>query len=329
MMKFLVEQRNKLLKINNDDLDSVASTINWIEFYSNEISYILKIYLRLNVYMDKINEKIEIEKYVNNNLPTPIKYEISEKCKEYTSIVNETIFFGFETLLKNITTKIKLYTDIKNDDFIKFIDMAKEILNYVTKFDFDHKLYSKELLSLQEILEIIDFLVINKKCTKNNIEKILKYFSKGINDYVDLSQSFDEFCKNLEEISGKDDSYFKFISIIFKNEFIKNKNNKEFIQKITEIITSNNEHIYNNFKLFKIILNFDIAPSKMRKNLDEILKDEELLNTINTNCHKEFLEQSIFNVYDFLFMKYFKKHLRIFQTQKKSQILKIGKCLKI
>ena len=307
MLKFLVEQRNKLFKINKDDLESVTSIINWIEFYSNEISYILKIYLRLNVFMNQINEKIEIEKYVNNNLPTSIKYEISERCKEYTSLVNEAIFFGFESLLKNITSKIKLYTDIKNDDFIKFIDMAKEILNQVTKFDIDHKLYSKELLSLQEILEIIDFLVINKKCTKNNIEKILNYFSKGINDNIELSQSFDEFCKNLEEILGKEDSYFKLISIIFKNEFIKNMNNKEFIQKITEIITSNNEYIYNNFKLFKIILNFDIAPSKMRENLNKILEDEKLLNIINTNCHKEFLEQSIFNIYDYLFMLYFTK----------------------
>ena len=39
----------------------------------------------------------------------------------------------------------------------------------------------------------------------------------------------------------------------------------------------------------------------------------------NDNCHKEFLEQSIFNVYDFLFMEYFTKTFKNFSDSKKEQ----------
>ena len=76
--------------------------------------------------------------------------------------------------------------------------MCKEILNQVRIFDINLKLYSKELLSLQEILEIIDCLNTNKKCTKKNLEKILNYFSNIEDD--DKAESFDKFCTNLEEL---------------------------------------------------------------------------------------------------------------------------------
>ena len=301
MLKFLVGQRNKIFGIEKNDMESIAGNINWIEYYYVEISYILKIYLMLSNYENNISGKIE--GFVNNDL---LIYENSERCKEYTSKVNKALFLGFESLLKIITSNVNLYLGLTDKNkFSKFIDMNKEILNQVNKFNINLKLYLKELLSLQEILGIIDCLNANGKCAEKNLKNILSYFSKTGDD--DKAENFDQLYASLEEILGKDKSYYKLTSLIFKNEFNKNNNDENFKKKITEIITSNNEYILNNYQLLKIILDFDYSPSQIKDNLVKIKDDENLLKIINNNCNKEYLEQSIFNAYDYLLYLYFTK----------------------
>ena len=68
-----------------------------------------------------------------------------------------------------------------------------------------------------------------------------------------------------------------------------------------------NEYILCCYKLLYIILDFDIKPSKIRDNFKDILDEPNLLPIINNKCNNEFLEQSILNVYDCLFMQYFTK----------------------
>ena len=63
----------------------------------------------------------------------------------------------------------------------------------------------------------------------------------------------------------------------------------------------------NNYQLLKIILDFDYSPSQIKDNLVKIKDDENLLKIINNNCNKEYLEQSIFNAYDYLLYLYFTK----------------------
>ena len=138
---------------------------------------------------------------------------------------------------------------------------------------------------------------------KKNLEKILNYFSNIEDD--DKAESFDKFCTNLEELLGEDKSFYKLTSIIFKNEFNKNIEDNNFKKIITTIIINNNEYILNNYHLLKIILDFDIRRYQIRDNLDRIKDDESLLRIINSNCNNEYLEQSIFNAYDYLFMIYF------------------------
>jgi len=282
-------------------MESISGNINWIEYYSIEISYILKIYLMLSNYEKNISGIIE--EFVNNDL---LIYENSERCKEYTSKVNKALFLGFESLLKIITSKKELYLGlIGKKEFSVFIDMNKEIFNQVNKFNINLKLYLKELLSLQEILRIIDCLNANGKCTKENLQNILSYFSKTEDE--DKADNFDKLYASLEKIFGKDESYYKLTSIIFKNEFNKNNNDENFTKTITEIITSNNEYILNNYQLLKIILDFDLSPRQMKDNLNKIKDDQNLLKIINNNCKKEYLEQSIFKAYDYLIFLYFKK----------------------
>ena len=295
ILKFLVNQNKDNIK-QNHDLETLAKIINWIETYSIEITYILKTYVMLGNYIDGIYNKME--GFVKDDI---IIYEINEKCPEYTSIVNKALFNGFESILK---VSEELYLNQK--DISKIINMNKEILSQMNKFNLNLKLFSKELLTLQEIVEIINGLNKLNKCSSDNLVTIIKYYS-GFNLNDNLVESFETFFNYLENIFDKNDSYYKIISIVFKNEFIKNNNNNDFKRKIVEIIINKNEYILCCYKLLYIILDFDIKPSKMKDNFNDILEEPNLLPIINNKCNNEYLEQCIFNVYDFLFTQYFTK----------------------
>ena len=326
ILKFLVKQNEENLKAN-ENLESVANIINWVETYSIEITYILKTYIMLRNYLNHINYKDEkntikkrtiyeqMEIFIKDET---INYGKDENFQEYTSRVNKALFNGFESILKIITSTKELYSERKGKNEIsELLNMNKEILNQMNKFNLNLKLSSKELLTLQEIIEIINGLNIDDKFTSNNLNKIIEYFSES--EENNLVENFEKFFKYLEEIFKKKDSYHKIISIVFKNEFIKNNNDVEFKKKITEIITSKNDYILNCNQLLKIILDFDIRPSKIKDNLNTILEDKNLLQIINNNCNNEFLEQIIFNIYDFLFMQYFTKTKNLLEGYIKSK----------
>ena len=307
ILKFVVANQNESIINNNIDFDTIASVINWVEFYSTEITYILKIYLMFKDNIENINGKI---KYIVDN--EVIEYENSERCKEYTSKVNKALFLGFESLLKIITSYEQLYLYfLEVNQISELINRNEEIFNQINKFNINLKLYSKELLSLKEIIVIINELNSKKICNSDNLKKVLKYFSETIKDRDKLIENFESFFKDLEEMLGKkkDKNYYKMISTVFKNEFMKHFYNEEFKNKIIEIIITNkdNEYIASNYPLLSMILEFDITPSKIKESFVKIKEDKNLLQIIDKNCQNEFLEQYILNIYDYLFMLYFSK----------------------
>ena len=86
--------------------------------------------------------------------------------------------------------------------------MKKEILSQMNKFNLNLKLFSKELLTLQEIIEIINGLNKLNKYSSDNLKTIIKYFSESnLND--NLVESFETFFNYLENIFDKNDSYYK------------------------------------------------------------------------------------------------------------------------
>ena len=235
-----------------------------------------------------------------------VNYGKDGKREEYTTRVNKALFNGFESILKIITSCKELYIERKGkNEIFELLNMNKEILNQMNKFNLNLKLYSKELLTLQEIIEIINGLIIDDKFTTDKIEEIIKYFSES--EENNLVENFEKFSNYLEKIFEKNKSFYKIISIVFKNEFVKNNSDDEFKKKIIQIIISKNEYILNCNQLLKIILDFEIRPIMIKDNWKTILDDQNILQIINNNCNNEFLEQIILNIYDFLFMLYFTK----------------------
>ena len=269
ILYFIVKQNEEALDFFKG-LDKTAYIINWIEAYSIEISYILKAYIMLRNYINKI-KKGNKEQSIYDLMEELIKdgkvnYGEDENRQEYiTSKVNKALFNSFESILKIITSCKELFTERKGkNEILELLIILKEIFYQMNKFNMNLKLYSKELLSLQEIIEIINGLIINDNYTSDKLDEIIKYFSESKEN--NLIENFEKFFYYLEKIFEKNESFYKMISIVFKNEFVKNNSDDEFKKKIIQIIISKNEYILNSNQLLKIILDFDIRPSKIRDN---------------------------------------------------------------
>ena len=308
MLKLMVQLRNDSIDIfkEYDQMEKTISSIIWIEYYSNNISIILQMFSRLNSVIDNLYEKVF--EVINNK---KIKYEKSNRCREYTSLVNEILFLGMESILKVITSNEQIYLDLFNnlEKFNGLINVNNEILQLALKNEANLNLYSKEIFSLQELL-----IITNKIGTPENIIKIINFFSvetellnenKENENEKKLIESFENLYNTLETLIGKDKSYIKIMSTIFKNEYIK-VTNEAFRIKLLEIIMSNNEFIYTNYKVFKFIISIDISPEHMLENLDIILQNPNYLyKFINKNCEKEFLEHVIMDIFEYKILQFF------------------------
>ena len=311
MIKFFVRQKKFSFEDDKDnkiEIENIGSIINWLEFYSNQISYMLKIYLMLNDYLKKIENFKNIHEELDK-ISNSIVYENDEKNNEYKSEVNKGLFIGIESILKIITSNPKIFLESNKDKFSKLININKEIMNQMKKFIINLNIHSQEILSIEEILVIIDYVNNKGKYKTETLKKILEYFTKVADNNEQPLNNFEEYHNNLENLLGKenDREYFKMMSFIFKNEFNKFSNIGEIKRKIIEIITSKDGHILNNNAIFKSIMTFDITPDNIKENINKILENDDILPIINQKCNNELLEQLIFNTYDYEFEKYFSR----------------------
>ena len=156
----MFDKRKKLIKnilgeknIPNNNLHLLATIINWVESYSEEITILQQIFLKLNMKIPELYE--QIEKIINSE---QIKYEISERNPEYISIVNKIFFLSLDSILRIITSKSEIY-DLPLDDFFDLINTNKEVLQNAFQLEAILQLRSKEVFSLQEILKLIRYLI--------------------------------------------------------------------------------------------------------------------------------------------------------------------------
>ena len=63
---------------------------------------------------------------------------------------------------------------------MNFLYVNKEILTQISQINVNLRLDSKEVFSLQELMEIINFLYLNKKDQIKNITNVIQFFSKEI-----------------------------------------------------------------------------------------------------------------------------------------------------
>ena len=293
--------------IDEDITINTISKINWIEAYSEELAIILTIFLKLNDIINNLYEKIK--KVIEDGT---IKYEISERNRGYTSFVNKAIFFGIESIIRVVTSNEDIYIDIKDEKekFSQLIKINKEILQEASKIQMNLNLYSKEIHSLQEILLLNYCFNANNIDTPENITKLIKYFSNETilinNEQEDeLIDNFEELYNDLSKKIGNDKSFYQIISIIFKNEYDKVTFDR-FRDKILNIILKNNDFIYKNNQIFKLIIRIGDTPDEMENYLDNTQDSNSILiKTINNYGKNEYLEQLIINIFENKILSFF------------------------
>ena len=309
-LKYLIE----LKKIGNTEIDLFkknASIINWIQCYKEDLSTILQMFSSLSLIVDNLTEKIK----------SKIKDEQmkSSNTESASSIVNDALFYGMESILKILTSDKDIYISMKknSDDFYELMNITREILQNAFKVEKKLNLSIKEAYTLKQIIEIIDTFQKNQKDTDENITSIInsfleekKLFEKEYLDVKDLLDNFKNLYNNIEKSLGNNKSFPKLMSKIIHDEYLKIQNER-FRKKLLNIIISKNELIYNCYPLLKKIvkgINISIEPNNIDNNL-KIFKETndpliEILAEKNSD-NSEFLEQAIFQIFERLVLKYF------------------------
>ena len=316
-LNLMVNLRNDIINKNFNNyineveiIDLLANNINWIESYSEEITSLQQIFLKLSMKIPEFFEQIEtiIKK-------KQIAYEISDRNPKYTSIVNEVFFLSLDSILRIITSKEEVY-NLMMDDFFDLINTNKEVLQDALQLENNLILRSKEVFSLQEILKLINAFYLNQLDSIENIKTIIKYFGEQTNCVQ--SQMKKKLCDNLNDFykflieklgnipKNKNFNFHKVLSYIFLNEYLK-INFDEFRELLLQKILENDEFIVNNSQIIKLILENVIIsnPSDMNSNLDFLrTENSKMIKKLNKQKNA-ILDEVILNIFEGKISVYF------------------------
>ena len=150
----------------------------------------------LNIFSDLLNYCKNMEDYIINILSEDIiKYEISERNKKYTKIVNISLFNIIESLLRGI---LLFSIDLLKKDEVSFFEYLKTFILIeanLQKLNRKFYLFNKELYNIRAIIEI-------KNGYMNNFNNFKKYYEKIVNNLLQ------------QTILIYDDNYYKLYSTI-------------------------------------------------------------------------------------------------------------------
>ena len=120
------------------------------------------------------------------------------KNPEYAQIYLKPFYFILESLLRIIISDNNLYKR-KDQEFYDFINLLKTISKdglYLTE---DLKIYSKEIFTIQQLLEIEKRLNIANKSTPENLLKALNYLLEQIK-YSNNAEKLDDLSINIKSL---------------------------------------------------------------------------------------------------------------------------------
>ena len=304
LSKYTKENEN-----NNEVFEKFAININWVGAYKDEITILQQIFTKLSMKIPELNN--QISEIINTE---QVKYEISNRSPEYTSIVNETFFLSLDSILRIITSKEEIY-EIPQDDFFDLINTNKDILQSAQELEANLILRSKEVFSLQEILKLINAFYLNKMASIENIKIIIQYFK---NQTISINENKNNVvCDNLNNFykflfdklgnmpTNKNFDFYKILGFVFLDEFTKIPY-PEFRELLLQIILGNKNLIKNSAQLIKIILEniIDSNPCEISNNLSNLQEGEGLVKKLN-DTNNNFLDEVIMNIFERKIMVFF------------------------
>ena len=296
--------------IENDPIETFCMKILWLESNKTYIDILLDIYKKLLINEEDLFSKIK--DILNNN---EIIYEI-DRSPEFTEEFNSPFFFMIESLLKITISDYEMYKKIKQKDLHKFMISLKVILQNAFNIQNNiNSLYSKEIFTLEEFLNIYEKLNSVNKCTKENILNVLQLLSeqskfinnlmKDIKDGEDLC-NIDKLYDFLIDKLGNTDSFAELMLNIFVDE-VKKIKNIEYRKKLTEIILKNQKLIKNSYPFFYIIISGEISEEidYIQDNLNNLENNFNYNIQLINEANNEVLNQIVLSIFENIFNIYF------------------------
>jgi len=254
--------------------------------YKDDIKNFLDIYVEIYKYCNNIDDLII--KVLDENI---IKYEISERNKKYTEIVNIHFFNIFESLLRAIL----LYSiELKKQDKAKFFEyfysltLVEAILQRINKKFY---LFSKELYNIRYIIKIEEGYKSNHEQFENNYEKIMNNLLQQSTllyseNYKDLYTVIKDLIKLFDEtFTEKNDKYNNLLFFIFRQQY-KNINSEEIRVQLLEDFF-NNKLLLKKSKIFLSETLKDLKPEIIKEvNKKKVSEDSLIKNFMNLDNKK-------------------------------------------
>ena len=286
------ENHNQHYEFENT-LAEFIKIILFTQGYKEVIHSFLDVYLDIYKYCPNIEERLE------NILDEEdlIIYEISERNKKFTKIVNINIFNLMESLLRAILLFSIELIEKDKAKFFEYLYYLPSLEANMQKINRKYFLYSKEIFNLKYIIKIEDGYKSIHEQFENNYIKIMNnlleqsaYLYKS--NYNSLYNSILELVKIFDEtFKEKNNDYINLLFFVYRQQY-RNIYNDEIRIKLVENLL-NNKLLVKKSKIFLSETLKDIKPEapkgkQKNKKYDEEKEKEELINNfldIDKNKH--------------------------------------------
>jgi len=214
-------------------IDEFSKIVIFTQGYEDDIKILLDTFVEILKFCDNFEEYII--KVLEENV---MKYEISERNKHYTKIVNNELFIIIEAILKGVL----LYSiDLLNQDkakFYEFLYSLNSIEANAQKINKKYLLFSKEVYNCINIIKIyqssgnINHFEKSYEKILNNLFKQSSYLYND--DNVNLYTTIIELNKIFEEIFvEKTEKYINLLFFMFRQQY-KSLSNEDIRIKLIE-----------------------------------------------------------------------------------------------
>ena len=224
-----------------------------METYRQYISIILKIYEKISKYESDLINKINI--LIKDN---EISLDEDEIRNPYHTLDLKSPFYYATEALFRIIFDNKFLEKLKGQNFYDYINLLKTITEESLIIYENLSIDPKEILIIQEFINIEGALNnVNKSNEENllNIHKILTKSDTKIKvSEINLSNNINQLYNFLLNNLGDTDIFQKLIIDIFVIEFKRIKNDK-YKQTLLEIILKNNNLISYSYPFMSLIIN--------------------------------------------------------------------------
>ena len=296
-----------------DPVRNLAKKMVWLESNSQYISILLNMYSKIS---SKINEKNLFNKIEEIIEKKEVQYEISNRSPQHTEEVNLPFFNIMESLLKIITSDFDIYRNLKKQDFYDFVNSIKTIIQNALKIVNDLIIFSKEVFTIQEFLNIQENLNLVNKSNRENLLKILQILSdqlKFTNIILNDETKYQDLCQNIQNLNdflyenlGDTDIFANLMLDICVDE-IKKVRNDNYRKKLTDIVLGNPKMIAKSYPFMSIVLKglIDTSIDSILDNINKIKENNRLyLETIN-KTNSDVLNEIILSIFENQFNSYF------------------------